>query len=327
MKTETNLAIIGYGYMGNIYKKACFELYDRKNVELYYKYDLPGMLEDFCLKAIVDTAFNESVYNPEEDIWYYHSIEELLNSRDLAIDAAIVSTPIKTHFNIASKLIKHRISLLIEKPVCETAKEVRELIRLARKNKVRLMPGHVERYNPVTIDATEAVKFKVYGKVKEYTFTRESAKPQRVKDNIIIDKLIHDLDLAECIFGKYRITDVQARKNNGEIMECIITTRHREGYRGRIVSSWLVKNKKRELIINFERGILECDLIEKRINVMRLNEFSKKISGYKNNQIKDQLVDFIAYKNKYIKTLVTMKNALNAAFTIDKIIRRVDNEF
>ncbi|MCD6396262.1 MAG: Gfo/Idh/MocA family oxidoreductase [Spirochaetaceae bacterium] len=327
MTKKTNLVIIGFGYMGKVYRKACLELYKDKKIETYYKYDFPGMLKGFSLKAIVDTRFESSIYNSEEGIWYFSSLQEMLTHGDPEVDAAIIATPIKTHYSIASELIQNGISLLIEKPVCETAREVKKLIDLAKKYQVRIMPGHVERYNPVTLDAVEAVQHKVYGKVKKYRFIRESSKPERVKDSLVLDKLIHDLDLAECIFGRYRISEVKAKKIDGDIMQCIVSTSHRKGIHGTIVSSWLVNEKKRNLVINFERGVLECDLIEKKIGVNRYGELSKQISGYNNNQIKDQLVDFIAYKNKYIKTLVTMKDALKAAYLIDEVNRRIDHGF
>ncbi|MCK5675074.1 MAG: Gfo/Idh/MocA family oxidoreductase [Spirochaetales bacterium] len=326
MEDKTNLAIIGYGFMGEIYRNACIELYSQEKIETYYKYNLPGILKGFKLKAIVDTKFTNTNYLEADGIWYFNSIEEMVKHDDLHINTAVVSTPIKTHFEIAKKLILCNISLLIEKPVCETAKEVKGLISISKKHNVKIMPGHVERYNPVTLDAAESVKYKMYGKILSYSFLRTSSKPERVEDNLIIDKLIHDLDLVQCIFGKYRISDIKFKKVDNEIMECTVSTIHKKGYQGEIVSSWLSENKTREITIKFERGLLKGDLIKKKINVDRYMELSKQISGYKNNQIKDQLVDFIAYKHRLIKTLVNMKDALQAAQLIDEIIRRAENE-
>ena len=322
MAGKTHLAIIGYGYMGEIYKKACFELYNRENFETYYKYDLPEILKGLKLVVIVDTQFPDSHYDDDEGIWYCNSIEKMLEKEDLEVDAAVVATPIKTHAVIAKKLISHNISLLIEKPVCETAKEVRELIAASKKYQVQIMPGHVERYNPVTLDAAEAVKYRMYGKVVSYSLIRMSSKPERVKESLIVDKLVHDLDLVQCIFGKYEIADIAVKRVDGEIMECTVFTTHAKGYQGKIVSSWLSKEVKRNIVIAFERGTLKGDLIEKSIAVDRYMELSKQISGYKNNQIKDQLVDFIAYMHKMTKTLVTMQDALKSASLIDEIIRR-----
>ncbi len=326
MNTETQLAIIGYGYMGEIYKKACQELYNQGKIETYYKYDLPRMLKGFRLRAIVDTRFDDSHYNRDEEIWYFNSIDVMLKQDNLNINAVVISTPINTHFEIAERLIKNKLSLLIEKPVCETAKEVKELMALSKKYKVRIMPGHVERYNPVTLDTGEAVKYRMYGKVISYSFLRTSPKPERVKDNLIIDKLIHDLDLVQCIFGKFRISDIKVKKIDNEVMECTVSTTHRHKFTGEIISSWLSENKKRNVTIRFERGLLKGDLIKKKIEIDRYMELSKQISGYNNNQIKDQLVDFIAYKHKFIKTLVTMKDALKSAYLIDEISRRVEHE-
>ncbi len=325
MISGINFAIVGYGYMGRIYKNACLELYSRDKIEPYYKYDLPGMLRRFRLRAVVDTGFGKSWYDPDEDIWYFSSVDEMTARGDLGINSAVVATPIGTHYDVASRLIKAGLSLLIEKPVCETAKEVKELIRLSRKNRVRIMPGHVERYNPVTLDAAEAVKYKVYGKVRDYSFLRTSPRPERVKDNLITDKLIHDLDLVRRIFGKFRIGDIRVKRVDGEIMECGLTTVHRKGVRGKIVSSWLSDEKERTVTINFERGTFKGDLIGKKVYIDRYMELSKQISGYRNNQIKDQLVDFIAYSNKFIKPLVTIGDALESAYLIDEINRRVSD--
>jgi predicted dehydrogenase len=322
MMSKTQLAIIGYGYMGEIYKKACFELYCQDKIETYYKYNLPGLLKNFKLAAIVDIHITDSHLNEDEGVWYYPSVEEMLKEDCLEINAAVISTPIKTHLEVAKKLIFHNISLLIEKPVCQTAKEVEELIAISKKYQVQIMPGHVERYNPVTLDAVEAVNYRMYGNVVSYNFLRSSSKPERIQESLLIDKLVHDLDLVECIFGTYRISDVEVKRVGDEIMECTICTAHTKGYQGKIVSSWLSEEKRRTITIEFEQGTLKGNLIEKTIDVDRYMEFSKHITGYKNNQIKDQLVDFIAYKHKLINTLVNMQDALNSAFTIDEIIRR-----
>ncbi len=324
MCDKTNLAIIGYGYIGNIYKNACDELCRQKKYETYYKYDLPTLLENFKLKAIVDPKLKTEKRN---GIYYFNSIDNLLERKDLKINAAVIATPIKTHFNIAGKLIKNNISLLIEKPVCENGAEVRKLINLSKKHKVRIMPGHVERYNPVTYDVKEAVKYRIYGKVRDYRFIRTGSKPARVTDNLLIDKLVHDLDLVQCIFGNFKISNVKIRKVDNEIMECNLCTTHNRGYKGEIFSSWITDEKQRKITINFERARLNGDLIEKRLVINRFMEFSKEITGYKNNQIKDQLVDFIAYKHHQIRTLVNMQDALKSALAIDEITGIVKHEF
>jgi len=325
MEYLTDLAIIGYGYMGRIYKKACLELSCQKRVETYYKHDFPGLIKGFSLKAIVDTKFTESSYDDEEDIWYFNSIKSMFACKETTVNAVVLSTPIGSHFALARTLVSHDISVLIEKPVCETAAEVKELMTLAEQKGVRILPGHVERYNPVTLDAVEAVTYRMYGDVTSYRFSRCSTKPERVKAGLITDKLIHDLDLVGCIFGSFKIRDISLKKMNGEIMECRVKTGH-EAFEGEIISSWMHDKKERLLDIYFERASFCGDLIEKKIDIDRYHELSKQISGYQNNQIRDELVDFIAGKHKLIKTLVNMQDALNSAYLIDEIYRRIPRE-
>ncbi|RKX85747.1 MAG: hypothetical protein DRP70_11210 [Spirochaetes bacterium] len=323
MSNKTNFAIVGSGYMGRVYQKACLELSSQSGYESYYKHDLPELLRDFQLKAIVDVSFQKDKPPESSGINFFGSVDEMLQNKDSGINAAVIATPINTHAEIAEKLIRNNISLLIEKPVCETAKEVKRLIYLSKKYQVRIMPGHVERYNPVTLDAAEAVKYKIYGKVLKYSFSRTSPKPERVKDGLIIDKLVHDLDLVQCIFGAFSIADVEVEKVDNEIMKCIVHTRHKKGYSGEIISSWISSEKERRVTIEFERGFLDGDFIRKNLGINRYMELAKQVSCYQNNQIKDQLVDFIAYKHKFIKTLVNIQDALKSAYLIDEINERI----
>lgn len=321
-----NLAIIGYGYMGEIYKNACFELYNRNNRESYYKYNLSIILNDFRLKVIVDPNFTDSYYDDNLDLWYVQSVDEMLLKDELHINTAVIASPINTHFSIAEKLIRNRISLLVEKPVCKTANEISILRKLARKHWVKIMPGHIERYNPVTLEAKEIIDNRVYGSAKSYLLKRTSEKPERVKENLLIDKLVHDLDLATYMFGRYKIVDISIKRIKGEIMECNIITQHRNGVKGSIISSWIIKEKVRKMVVDFDRGRFCGDLIDKSVKIDRFLESSKIITPYKNNQIKDQLVDFLALYYQKIKTLVNIFDAYKVALLIDSVVERTVNE-
>jgi predicted dehydrogenase len=222
-------------------------------------------------------------------------------------------------------LIRRGIPLLIEKPVGRTAKEVRSLIRLAARHGVRIMPGHVERYNPVTLDVRETVRYRMYGRLKSYSFIRTSVRPVRVREDLVLDKLIHDIDLVHCTVGPFKVGRVDIRRQRGSIVECTVQTRHRNGVTGRIFSSWLVPVKKRNVEFQFERASLSGDLLEKTLRIHRHQEMSKEITGYRNNQIRDQVADFIYFlysRNARIKPLVRMSDALKSAGVIDEIRRR-----
>ncbi|MBU2515900.1 Gfo/Idh/MocA family oxidoreductase, partial [bacterium] len=247
MKGKTVLAIIGYGYMGKIYHTACRELIQQKKRETNYKAGVNRLLDKLSLKAIVDPLVKIGYRG---GIWYFNDIGHMLARRiEMGINAAIIATPIPTHYDIARQCINAYLHLLIEKPVCPSFSQVRSLSRLSRAKGVKILPGHVERYNPVTVEAREALKYRMWGKPVQYNLIRVSPRPERVKESLIIDKLIHDLDLVEYLFGSYRIKKVSLVKKKKEIMQCRLTTLHPDGLHGEIFSSWTSPVKERKVFI------------------------------------------------------------------------------
>ena len=315
------LAIIGYGYMGHIYRKAFRELKDERQGENYYKVDLNELISGVELIAVVDpsTSAEDHMELQQSGIAIFTDIDGLFSS-DLEIDAAVIASPITTHFGIARSCLERGLPLLIEKPVCPTKSQISQLARMARSRRLVVFPAHVERYNPVCLDAREYVKYRIMGKVRAYSLRRCSARPERVRESLIIDKLIHDVDLVHSIFGPFKVRAVEVKRQGNEIMQIEVTTSHCRGYSGSILSSWLVEEKERSIQIDFERGRLHGDLLEKKLKVFRQREFSKEITGYGNNQIKDQLLDFLACLHHPTRPLVTIRDALVAARVIDRVM-------
>src|SRR6185295_13893308 len=66
---------------------------------------------------------------------------------DPKIDAVVVATPIKSHYQIASLLLASGKHVLVEKPLAASAEECRGLIDLADRLGRVLMVGHVFEYN------------------------------------------------------------------------------------------------------------------------------------------------------------------------------------
>ncbi|MHC4874054.1 MAG: Gfo/Idh/MocA family protein [Planctomycetota bacterium] len=315
MAKKTRLAIIGLGKMGNIHLKAVNEIMNGR-YEPYYKGDVGKYLDNVILDSIVDPSMTKS---KSKGIHQFRDHKELLKKRK--IDAAIIAAPTLLHFDIAMDFINKGIHLLIEKPVSCTASEIRKIKKKAAEKDVFILPGHVERYNPVTLDIIEYLQYKVYGKAQHYEFTRTSRKPARIPDSIIIDKLVHDLDLLIFFFGKPKISNVKFQHDKrGQVVECDLYLEHKNGITGRILSSWKIEKKQRSIKIDAERGRIKADFWKKNLSIQRYKEFSKSVTGYANNQVKDQFADFISgvYKQP-IKPLVTINDALNCGIIVDEI--------
>lgn len=63
------------------------------------------------------------------------------------IDAVVIATPIRTHYELARSLIAAGKHVLVEKPLARTSDECEALIDLAEQKKRVLMVGHVFEHN------------------------------------------------------------------------------------------------------------------------------------------------------------------------------------
>ena len=108
-----------------------------------------------------------------------------------AADAVSVVTPTPTHYRLARHFLELGKHILVEKPMTDNAGEAADLVRLAQAHGVRLMVGHVERFNPVfnylQSVATDPRFIETH---------RLSPYPARSTDiGVVLDLMIHDLDI------------------------------------------------------------------------------------------------------------------------------------
>ncbi|MEO5721735.1 MAG: Gfo/Idh/MocA family oxidoreductase [Chthoniobacterales bacterium] len=107
------------------------------------------------------------------------------------IDAASVSTPTSSHFEIARALLESGKHLLIEKPIAETPEHATKLAQLAAERSLVLQVGHVERFNPVLSALEERLTHPRFIEAH-----RLSPYPNRSTDiGVVLDLMIHDLEI------------------------------------------------------------------------------------------------------------------------------------
>lgn len=68
--------------------------------------------------------------------------------KDKEVEAVIISTPIKTHYPIAKEALSHNKHVFIEKPLCNTVEEGKELINIAKSKDLTSFVGHIFLYEP-----------------------------------------------------------------------------------------------------------------------------------------------------------------------------------
>lgn len=81
------------------------------------------------------------------DIKTADSYEKVL--ADPVIDAIVIATPIKTHYELAKKALLAGKHVFVEKPITDNVKQAQELVKIAAKQKRILFVGHIFSYHPV----------------------------------------------------------------------------------------------------------------------------------------------------------------------------------
>src|SRR5204863_9317140 len=72
--------------------------------------------------------------------------DDLLESDE--VDAILVATPVSTHYRLVADALKAGKHVFVEKPLAASSSEAVELIELAQRNDLTLMPGHTFLYSP-----------------------------------------------------------------------------------------------------------------------------------------------------------------------------------
>jgi predicted dehydrogenase len=120
-------------------------------------------------------------------------------------DAAVVSVPTERHHEVAGACLDAGLHVLVEKPIAVDLEQSDALISLARKKKLVLQVGHVERHNAVFRALATRMQRPLFIDAE-----RLSGFKQRGADvDVVLDLMIHDLDLCLAL-AKAEVSDVSA---------------------------------------------------------------------------------------------------------------------
>jgi len=190
-----NILIVGYGSIGTRYSKIIRAIYPESKIIL--------LRHDKCEESnsdLVDYCFND--------------LEKVL---ELSPKIAIISNPASYHIQIAEKLAKEGIHLLIEKPISNSQSGVSELIKYCHENKIVLMTAYNLRFLPSLVFFKEQIELKNLGKIlsiraevgqylptwRPNTDYRKSVSSnQRLGGGALLE-LSHEIDYLQWIFGSF----------------------------------------------------------------------------------------------------------------------------
>lgn len=313
------VGVIGAGSMGRNHIRNYLELNDI--------YDFVGFFDASKENAkIVEDKFN---------VKSFETIEELLNE----VDAVSVVVPSSLHKKIGLQICETgNVHALIEKPLALTKEDCEELTEAFKKKNLILSVGHIERFNPVIIELEKRLKGE---KIIAIEARRCSPYDSRISDtNVIMDLMIHDLDLVLHKLNNSGVKDLKAlgvhAKSNNRIDFINAVIQHNDGVISSLIASRITQTKIRTIEVHTESSFYVADLLNKTIQVYRqavLTENGEKliqenvcekevISGIE--PLRCELIEF-AKAIKDGKSRVSGDDASNAVFYASRIEEEAKN--
>jgi predicted dehydrogenase len=187
-------------------------------------------------------------------------VEELL--ADPELDAVAISTPVDSHFRLASAALAAKKHVLVEKPMTRTADEGRRLIELAAREGRTLMVGHVFEYNASIRALKELIDRGELGAVQYLSFTRTNLGPVRTDVNALWDLASHDVSIMTYLLGRAP-RDVSARGHawlNPGVEDAVFAIfSFEDGVLAHVNVSWLNPQKVRRITVVGDRKMAVWD--------------------------------------------------------------------
>lgn len=253
-----------------------------------YHLNLYETIRDIELTALSDV--NEEVLNSTLE---YNNVAASTDYREILdkVDAVTVAAPTKYHYEIVKECLLADKHVLVEKPITTNIEEAQELFEIAMERGLTLHIGHVERFN----GAVQELK-----KIVRNPFLIESRRvgpyDERVKnDSIILDLMIHDIDIILNIVGK-DVIDVEAKgsKVYSNLPDfASVNLIFENNAVANIIVSRITQKKDRTLSISQEDTFVFLDYTNQDINIYRKGSsqhiFGERELRYKNEYITERL--------------------------------------
>ena len=182
------------------------------------------------------------------------------------VEAVCVCAPSHRHAQMALDAIAAGKHVFVEKPIATTLQDGLRMNAAAREAHVKLMVGHIERFNPAVAKLADLIAEGRVGRVFRIHATRVGPLPTRIIDaGVTLDLATHDLDIMQHVLGR-AITSIYAEgsqflhPSHEDVISCLLRFGE-NGPMGLLDVNWLTPEKRRELTVVGEGGMLSASYL------------------------------------------------------------------
>jgi len=118
------------------------------------------------------------------------------------VDAVVIATPVRTHYQLARLALLAGKHTLVEKPLTASVEEAEELVALAKAQERILMVGHTFEYHPAVNELKKLIESGDLGRIYCIEAERVNLGLFRNDINVIWDLAPHDISILRYLLGK-----------------------------------------------------------------------------------------------------------------------------
>jgi predicted dehydrogenase len=247
MAEPVTTALIGYGYWG---PNLARNLYQNKAARL-------AVVCDSAAERLKDIPRLFPGAQPASDAAAVFG--------DPAIEAVVISTPVRSHYALAKAALEHGKHVLVEKPLALSSAESSELIALAAQHGRTLMVGHTFEYNPAVLKIKELMDADEIGPVYYIYSNRVNLGRVQRDVNVLWSIAPHDISILIYLLGALPL-EVSARGatylSEGIEDVVFVTMVFPNNVLAHVHASWLDPSKVRRMTVVGSRKMVVYDDVD-----------------------------------------------------------------
>lgn len=237
---KKNIAVVGCGHWGKNLVRNFSEL---------------GALFSICDPSSEVADKYASQYNVKKS-----PFTEIIS--DPNIKGVVLAVPAHLHASMAIEAMNKNKHVFVEKPLGMNEVEAEAMIVTAKKNKVRLMVGHLLQYHPIFKTIKEYVEAGKIGEINYIYSNRLSFGKVRTVEDVIWSFAPHDISMILSLTGKepeYVSTNATSILQKNIADTATIHLQFKSGLKSHILVSWLHPYKEHKLVVVGQSAMLVFD--------------------------------------------------------------------
>jgi predicted dehydrogenase len=184
---------------------------------------------------------------------------------DADIDAIVIATPVRFHYEMASKSLNAGKHTFVEKPLATSVAECHNLIEIAKSKGLTIAVGHTFIYSPPVRKIKEIISHDALGEIQYISARRLNLGLFQTDINVTWDLAPHDISIILYVMNQLPISvNCQGKAHVNPDIEDVtsLTLNFENGCFATIQSSWLDPNKVREMTFVGSRRMLVYNDVE-----------------------------------------------------------------